>query len=290
VAEGDEPEVDTFCVMGDYFRVMQIPLRSGRTLAETDREDQPLVAAINESLARQYFAHQNPIGQRVRWARASGPPKWMTIVGVVGDVKQYSLAQPATPAIFTPFAQSDEPWRRWMSVVVRTPGSTAGVIPALKAQVWSLDNQIPLNRIQSMDELLQITFAERRFNMFLLALFAGLALTLAAVGIYGVMSYSVSQRTREFGIRMAVGAESGEVLKMVMEQGVRLAALGVVVGIIGAVAFTRLMAGLLFGVTPTDPVTIAAVVLLMFAVVLLACFVPARRATKVDPMVALRYE
>jgi predicted permease len=290
VAEGDEPEVDTFCVMGDYFRVMQIPLRTGRTLTEMDRENQPLVAVINEALARQHFAHQNPIGQRVRWGHESGPPRWMTIVGVVGDVKQYSLDQPASPAIFTPFAQSNEAWRRWMGVVVRTTGLPARLIPALKSQVWSLDNQIPLNRIQSMDDLLQQSLAERRFNMLLLGLFAVLALTLAAVGIYGVMSYGVSQRTHEIGIRMAVGAGRRDVLKLVMRQGARLAATGVAAGVLGALALTRLMRSLLFGVTPTDPATFAAVVLLIVAVVLLACFVPARRATKVDPMVALRYE
>ena len=290
VAEGDQPEVDTFCVMGDYFRVMQIPLRAGRILTDTDREDQPLVAVVNEALARQYFAHQNPIGQRIRWGHESGSPRWMAIVGVVGNVKQYSLAQPAFPAVFTPFAQSNEAWRRWMAVVVRTPGQSAGLVPTLKAQVWSLDNQIPLNRIQSMDELLQMSLAERRFNMLLLALFAGLALTLAAVGIYGVMSYSVSQRSHEIGIRMAIGADRRDVLTMVMGQGARLAAMGVTGGILGAFALTRLMGSLLFGVTPTDPATFAAVVLLMVAVILLACFVPARRATKVDPMVALRYE
>jgi len=290
VAEGDQPEVDTFCVMGDYFRVMQIPLHAGRALADADREDQPLVAVINEVMARKYYAGENPIGQRIRWGHEAGPPRWMTIVGVVGDVKQYSLAQPAEPAVFTPFAQSNESWRRWMGVVVRTPGASAGLIPALKAQVWSLDNQIPLNRIQSMDELLQLSLAERRFNMLLLGLFAGLALTLAVVGIYGVMSYSVSERTHEIGIRMAVGAGRSDVLKMVMGQGARLAGLGVAIGILGAIALTRLMTSLLFGITPTDPATFIAVAVLMVAVVLLACFVPARRATKVDPTVALRYE
>jgi putative ABC transport system permease protein len=290
VAEGDQPEVDSSCVMGDYFHLMQIPLRAGRTLKDTDRENQPLVAVINEAMARKYFAHQNPVGQRIRWGHAEGPPRWMTIVGVVGDIKQYSLAQSAFPAVYTPFAQSDEAWRRWMSLMVRSPIASPELIPALKSQVWSLDNQIPLNRVQSMDELMQLSLAERRFNMLLLGLFAGLALTLAAVGIYGVMSYSVGQRTHEIGIRMAVGAERRDVLRMVMGQGARLAALGVAMGILGAIALTRLMSSLLFGVTPTDPATFVAVVLLMVAVVLLACFVPAHRATKVDPMVALRYE
>ena len=290
VSAGDEPEVDTFCVMGDYFRVMQIPLRAGRTLTAIDREGQPLTAVINEALAHQYFPHQNPIGRRIRWGRDIGPARWMTIVGVVGDVKQYSFSQPAYPAVFTPFAQSDEAWRRWMSVVVRMPDSSGTLIPAVKRQIWSLDSQIPLNQIKSLDELLDLSFAERRFNMFLLALFAGLAIILAAVGTYGVMSYSVTQRTHEIGIRMAVGARSSDVLRLVMKQGAHLAAVGLAAGILGAFALTRLMIGLLFGVTPIDPATFAAVALLMMAVVFVACFVPARRGMRMDPMAALRYE
>jgi putative ABC transport system permease protein len=290
VPAGDEPMVDTFCVMGDYFGVMQIPLRAGRTLTGLDRENQPLVAVINESLARQFFAHENPLGQRIRWGRDTGPPRWMTIVGVVRDVKQYSLAEPAYPAVFTPFTQSDEAWRRWMSVVVRMPQSSASLIPAVKGQIWSLDSQIPLNRIQSMDELLGVSLAERRFNMLLLGLFAGMAMTLAAVGIYGLLSYSVSQRTHEIGVRIAVGACRHDVLKLVIAQGVRLAAVGLAAGVLGALTLTRLMRSLLFAVTANDPATFAAVALLMMGMVLLACFVPARRAMKVDPMVALRHE
>jgi putative ABC transport system permease protein len=294
VAAGDEPEVDTFCVMGDYFRVMQIPLRAGRALTDLDREDKPLVAVINQALARQYFPGQNPIGQRIRWARETGPARWMTIDGVAADVKQYSLAQPAYPAVFTPFAQSNETWRRWMSVVVRLPdavsSSDGGPIPALKRQIWSLDSEIPLNRIQSMDELLHLSFAERRFNMFLLGLFAALATILAAIGLYGIMSYGVSQRTHEIGIRMAIGARRGDVLKMVMGQAARLAVAGLAAGILGIFALTRLMSSLLFGVTPTDPVTLATVILSMMAIMLLACFIPVRHAMKVDPLTALHDE
>jgi putative ABC transport system permease protein len=285
---GDEPEVDTFCVMGDYFRVMQIPLRAGRTLRDTDGEGQPLVAVINEALARQYFAGQNPVGRRIHWARESGAPRWMTIAGVVADVKQYSLAQPASPAVFTPFAQSNEEWRRWMSVVARMRDSSANAIAAVKREVWSLDSEIPLNRIQSMDEMVRLSLAERRFNMFLLGLFAALAMVLAAVGLYGVLSYGVSQRTHEIGIRMAVGARRADVLKLVMGQAARLAGVGLAVGVVGAFGLTRWMTSLLFGVTPTDPGTLATVVLLMMGVVLVACLIPARRAVKIDPMAALR--
>ena len=177
-----------------------------------------------------------------------------------------------------------------MSVVVRMPQLSAGLFPAAKGQIWSLDGQIPLNRIQRMDELLDLSLAERRFNMSLLGLFAGMAMILAAVGIYGLLSYSVSQRTHEIGVRMAVGARRRDVLKLVMGQGARLAAVGLAAGVLGALALTRLMASLLFGVTATDPATFATVALLMMAVALLACFVPARRAMRVDPMVALRHE
>jgi putative ABC transport system permease protein len=175
-------------------------------------------------------------------------------------------------------------------VVVRMPQSSASLIPAVKGQIWSLDSQIPLNRIQSMDELLGVSLAERRFNMLLLGLFAGMAMTLAAVGIYGLMSYGVSQRTHEIGVRIAVGARRHDVLKLVIAQGVRLAAVGLAAGVLGALTLTRLMRSLLFAVTANDPATFAAVALLMMGVVLVACFVPARRAMKVDPMVALRHE
>jgi putative ABC transport system permease protein len=198
------------------------------------------------------------------------------------------VAVPASPAVFTPFAQSNEEWRRWMSVVARMRDSSANAIAAVKREVWSLDSEIPLNRIQSMDEMVRLSLAERRFNMFLLGLFAALAMVLAAVGLYGVLSYGVSQRTHEIGIRMAVGARSADVLKLVMGQAARLAGVGLAVGVVGAFGLTRWMTSLLFGVTPTDPGTLAAVVLLMMGVVLVASLIPVRRAVKIDPMAALR--
>lgn len=287
---GAEPEVDTFCVMGDYFRVMQIPLRAGRALTDMDREDHPLVAVINQAMARQLFAGQDPVGQRIRWARDTDPSRWMTVVGVVGDVKQASLAAPAYPAVFTPFSQSNEAWRRWMSVVVRAADNSASLLPATKKQIWSLDSGIPVDHVSGMDAILAKSLSERRFNMTLLTLFAGLAASLAFVGIYSVMSYTVSQRTHEIGIRMAVGARRADVLKLIMSQGALLAAVGLAAGILCGFAVTRVMTSLLFDVTPTDPVAIAAATLVMLVMVLLACYFPARRAIGIDPTQSLRYE
>ncbi|HKV29316.1 MAG TPA: ABC transporter permease [Candidatus Acidoferrales bacterium] len=290
VPVGDEPEIQSLSVMGDYFRVMQIPIRAGRDFTDMDRKGQPLVAIINEAAARQFFPRENPLGARVDWARREGPHQWTTIVGVAADVKHSGLNQPTDPAVYEPFPQSDEEWRRWMSLAIRTRGASAGLVEEVKKQVWSLDSQIPVSKVQSMDDLLAVSLAEQRFNMILLGAFAGLALVLAAVGIYGVMAYTVSQRTHEIGIRMALGAQQSDVMQQVMKQGTTLALAGIVIGLLGATAVTRLMASLLFDVKPTDPLTFASVAIVLAIVALAACYVPARRAMRVDPMTALRYE
>jgi putative ABC transport system permease protein len=286
---GTEPMVQTISVMGDYFRVMQIPLRAGRDFTPLDREDQPLVAVVNEEFVRQYFPHEDPIGQRVRWARDT-EPHWMNIIGVVGDVKHFGLNQPAEPAVYSPFSQSNEAWRRWMSIVIRTRGASVVLLSEVKRQIWSLDNQIPASNASTMEELMSLSLAQQRFNMLLLGLFAALALILAAVGIYGAMAYAVNLRTHEIGIRTALGAQRRDVLRLVMGDGAKIALFGIVIGIAGALALTRLMAGLLFEVKPTDPATFAAVAILLALVALAACYIPARRALRVDPLVALRYE
>jgi putative ABC transport system permease protein len=290
VAVGSEPEAQTLAVMGDYFQVMRIPLRAGRDFTALDREGQPLVAIVNEQMAREFFPRENPLGARIHWARDEGPPHWMTIIGVVGDVKHSGLNQPTDPAVYTPFSQSDERWRRFMTLAIRTRGATSGLVEEVKKQIWSLDNQIPASDVRTMDELMSVSLAQQRFNMLLLGLFAALALILAAVGIYGAMAYAVSQRTHEIGIRTALGAQRRDVLRLVMGDGAKIALFGVVIGIAGALALTRLMAGLLFEVKPTDPATFAAVAILLALVALAACYIPARRAMRVDPMVALRYE
>jgi predicted permease len=290
VAVGGEPLVQTLSVMGDYFHVMQIPLRAGREFTPLDREGQPLVAIVNEEIVREFFPHEGPIGVRICWAGDAGPPRWMTVIGVVGDVKHSGLNQPADPAVYEPFSQSDERWRRFMTLVIRARDASPGLVEEVKNQIWRLDSQIPVSDVHAMDELIAVSLAQQRFNMLLLGLFAALAVILAAVGIYGAMAYAVNQRTHEIGIRTALGAQRRDVLRLVMRDGAKIALFGIASGIAGALALTRLMASLLFEVKPTDPATFAAVAILLALVALAACYIPARRAMRVDPMVALRYE
>jgi len=290
VAVGGEPEVQTLSVMGNYFHVMQIPLRAGREFTPLDREGQPLVAIVNEEMVREFFPHEDPIGVRIRWAGDTGLPRWMTVIGVVGDVKHSGLNQPTDPAVYTPFSQSDEAWRRFMTLAIRARDASPGLVEEVKRQIWSLDGQIPVGDVHAMDELIAVSLAQQRFNMLLLGLFAALALILAAVGIYGAMAYAANQRTHEIGIRTALGAQRRDVLRLVMRDGARIALFGIASGIAGALALTHLMASLLFEVKPTDPATFAGVAILLAFVVLAACYIPARRAMRVDPMVALRYE
>ena len=290
IVKGEEPELYSRAVMGDYFKVLGIPLLQGRALTRDDRAETPAVGVINESMARQYFREGNPIGARIRWARNEGVD-WITIVGVVGNVRHFGLANSEEPAIYTPFAQSGQDWKRWSEFVVRMPGkATPALVSQLKRMVWKVDPSLPVTQVRSMSEVMSVSVAEQRFNTLLLAIFAGVALLLASVGLYGVLAFTVAQRTREIGIRMALGAQAGDILRLVLRQGLTLSLLGVAAGICVSLAGTRVLAGLLYGVAPTDPATFAALALVLVAVALAACFVPARRAMKVDPMVALRYE
>jgi putative ABC transport system permease protein len=289
LAKGEEPDVQTVSIEGNYFRVMQIPLLAGRDFTPLDNETAPLTGIVNESLARRFFQGENPIGKRVRWAR-DPDPNWITIIGVVGDVKHFGLDDAEQPALYTPYTQSNRAWKRWLNLVIRgqnEPGSLAG---AVKQRIWRIDPKIPVTKVLTMGELMRGSVGARRFNMLLLSIFAAVAMLLSAVGIYGVISYAVTQRTHEIGIRVALGAQSRDVLRLVMGHGMKLIIAGLVIGNLASIALTRLMKGLLFNISATDPGTFVGVASLLMIVALLACYLPARRAIRVDPMVALRYE
>jgi putative ABC transport system permease protein len=289
LSAGEEPDVQTRSVEGDYFRVMQIPLLAGRDFTPQDNENAPLVGIINQSLARRFFREENPLGKRVRWAR-DDQPNWITIVGVASDIKHFGLDEAEEPALYTPYPQSLRAWKRWMNLVVRSEGDPSALAQAVKSRVWRVDGQIPVTRARTMIEVMGASVEARRFNMLLLGVFAAVAMLLAAVGIYGVISYSVTQRTREIGVRIALGARPRDVIGMVVGRGMLLTAVGAAAGVALSLALTRLISGMLFGVGARDPLTFTLVSLLLVGVALLACYIPARRASKVDPMVALRYE
>jgi len=287
---GSEPDAETNLISPGYFETLHIPLLKGRDFKLVDRSGSPLVAIVNESMARQYWPGQDPLGTRIRYARAS-EVKWMVVVGVVADVKASGLDQPGDPTIYTPIFQKQEEWRRWATIAIRS----AGVPPmqlaaAMKQQVWKFDAQLPLVQVQPLSWYLEESLAERRFNTFLLSILAAMALVLAMVGLYGVISYTVSLRTREFGIRVALGAVPSDILGIVLGGAMRMIGTGAVIGLIAAFAVTRILSGFLYQVSSRDPLTFTATTVLLVAVALLATYVPARRATKVDPMVALRYE
>jgi putative ABC transport system permease protein len=289
LAPGEEPELNVRSVGGDYFRTMEIPLLAGRDFSHQDKIDTPIVGLVNDSFVREYFPNQSPIGARIMWARQN-PPNWMTIIGVVGDVRHFGLARPEEPAFYYSYSQLDQPWKRWMYLVVRSNLDTAQLAQQVKAQVWKLDNKIPVTRVEPMTGVISASMAAQRFNMLLMTIFALTALVLSAVGIFGVISHSVTRRSHEIGIRMALGAGRRNVLGLVIRQGMTLAVAGAAIGFGAALALTRLLSSLLFGVTAIDPLVFIGSPLLLLFTGLLACYIPARRATRVDPMITLRYE
>jgi predicted permease len=271
----------------EYFRVMEIPLLQGREFTREDVASTPRVTIISEAMARIYFPNQNPIGKRLIFGFPPNGEAPREIIGVVGNVRDVELRQAPAAMMYVPFAQA--PF--WGTVVVvRTNLSVAAVAEAIQRDAHAIDKDLPVTDIGAIPQLVDATLEQPRFQTLLLGLFSGLALTLAAVGIYGVISYSVIQRTHEIGIRMSLGAQPSQVLRLVMGQGAKLALAGIVVGIAAALALTRLMRSLLFEVSPADPLTFAGIAVLLVAVALAACYIPARRAMRVDPMTALRYE
>jgi putative ABC transport system permease protein len=289
VAPGTEPNADYRTISVNYFRAAGIRLVKGREFTARDKADAPDVIIVNEELARRFFAGEDPLGKRLQIATER--TRFREIVGVVADAKLARLDAKADPAIYVPHAQNTWPHAlRSSFVVVRTSGDPHGLSAAVRGELRAIDPSLAVTQVRTMEEIIGESLAPRRFSAALLAVFAALAGALAAVGIYGVMAYSVAERRHEIGIRMALGARRSEIVRMVLAGGGRLAAVGVVIGLIGAAALTRLMAGLLYGVGASDPPTFALAALVLAGVALAACLVPARRATKVDPMVALRSE
>jgi predicted permease len=283
---GDEPGADIRVADPGYFPAMSIPLIAGRVFTEHDNAGSARVVLINETLARKFWSDENPVGKRITM-KDWGPPLTGEIVGVVGDVKGNGLDTAVGPMIYWPYYQFGQIFNH---MVVRTDGDPLRLASAVKSQIWSVDKDQPVSRIQTMDQIRSASVARRRLYVVLLGVFAWIALLLAATGIYGVVSYSVTQRTREIGIRVALGAERVDVLRLILAQAAKLALAGEVIGFLVARGLTRLMASMLFGIGAADPLTFASVAILLTAVALAACYIPARRAMRVDPMVALRYE
>lgn len=289
VAVGAESiEVPLDSVTTNYFKVMGIPLIEGREFDEHDLPTSPPVAIINQTFARRFFPNEDPIGKRYMYG-SPGPDNnsWITIVGVVGDMRRTGFDRPVRPETFLPEGQNPD---NALTIVARTNGDPAALAGGLRNEVWAIDKDQSVYDVKTMRQVLSEMLSQRRFNMLLLGIFAAVALTLAAVGIYGVMSYAVAERTHEIGLRMALGAQTGDVLSLIVRQGMLLAGTGLVVGLVASFGLTRLMTSLLYGVSATDPLTFIAIPVVLTGVALGACLVPARRAIKVDPMVALRYE
>ena len=284
---GQPPDIGYTMVRGDWFRALRIPLIAGRTFDETDLPDGPRVATINEAAARAYFPKGNAVGSRVR----IGPnPRAapVTIVGVVGDMRDASNSTAPAPTIYDDARQNT--WWPSLSLVVRTTGDPLVAMPAIRAAVRAADPTLALRDVVTLDEVIGESLSARRFALGLAACFAALALLLAAVGIYGVLAYTVNARTREFGVRLALGATAADVMRLVLRQGLGWSLAGLAFGIAGALAFGRLLAGSLYGVEATDTATFVSVALGLGLVVVLACIVPATRATRVDPIDSLRSE
>jgi putative ABC transport system permease protein len=276
-----------YSVSPNYFRAMGIPLLRGRLFTELDTKGALRVAIINSTMAKRYFPNEDPIGKRIQLAGMlnSDPEVYREIVGIVGDVKSDGLSRETSPQTYEPYTQET---LHFMTLVARTAGDPTGLDEAIRREVLQLDKEQPIFSSETLDSLIAKSTGDQRFSMMLLGVFAAAAIALASVGLYGVMSYACAQRTHEVGIRMALGAQRRDVLGLILRQGLLLTLSGIAIGLIAAWAATRLLINMLYGVSATDLPTFAGVSLLLIGVALFACYIPARRATKVDPMVALR--
>jgi len=276
-------------VSTDYFRTMNIPIVQGRAFNEHDTETAPLVMIVNKALARRDFPNEDPVGKRINLGNkdSKGQPVWWEIVGIAANVRSLELREEATPEFYLSALQDSF---TNMFAVVRTSVEPTGVAGSIRRAAAEVDKSAAVSDVRTMENIVSEAVTQPRLNLFLLGLFSGIALLLSAAGIYGVTAYGVTQRTHEFGIRIALGAQVGDVLRMILKQGMLLISVGTAIGLLASFALTRLLRTLLFGVSVTDPLTFVAITLLLTLVALLACYIPARRATKVDPLVALRYE
>jgi putative ABC transport system permease protein len=285
----DFPHGSRWLASEDYFETMGIRLVRGRFFDAHDTADAQPVAIVDETLARKYWGTEDPVGKRISFEGPDNHPRWREVIGLVGHVRNEGLEGESRGEYYAPYAQATGGGPN-LFIVVRTDGDPASLAPSVRGAIASVDRDLPVFRVATMEQMVSDSLAQRRFSMLLFGIFAALALVLAVVGLYGVMSYAVAQRTHEIGLRMALGAQGSDVLRMVVGQGMGLVAVGLGIGLLGALALTRLMSSLLYGVSAADPLTYAGIAILLGAVALLASYVPARRATKVDPMVALRYE
>jgi putative ABC transport system permease protein len=293
---GESPVATFRAVYPGYFRTMRVPVLSGRELSEADNGSVPDVVLINDYMARHYWPGESPIGKRITFDDPQKNPSWATVVGVVKNTVRSNWINPAEEEVFVPYLQSKQYLQNpsgpfaYLTLVVRTAGDPANLASEIQGAIHSIDRNVPISEVQTMEQVVTKATGESRFYPTLLSAFACVALVLAAVGIYGVMSYSVSRRIHEMGIRMALGAQREDVLKLVVWHGVLLAIAGIAVGMAGALALTRLMSGLLYGTKPADPATFITAVVVLGLVAIVSSYIPARRAAKVDPMTALRYE
>jgi len=288
---GEQPVAGMRGIMGDYFAALGVPLKAGRMFTAADREGTMPVAIVNEAFARRWWPGRSAIGRQVR---EFGGDSWRTVVGVVADIKHAGPAAEARPEVDLPYAQLDPGfltrWSRGVTLVMAGGLPASALVPLARARLAALDATMPMTNVQSVASLASDVVAQPRFRTALLGGFAALALALATVGVFGVLSYFVTQRTAEIGIRMALGAQAGDVVRLVVGHGIVLAAIGIAIGLVAAVPFTRLMQDLLFEVKPTDAATFVAVGVVLTAVAAIASYIPARRATRVDPVTALRAE
>jgi len=283
---GQEPSVHLTVVTSEYFKVLDIALRRGRLLTRGDDSRAPPVALINETMARRFWPNEDAVGRKFT-ARFTGPPVTHEVIGVVADVRRAGLDEPPRPSVYVPHPQSPT---GSMAFVIRTASDPLAMLPAVKERIWSLNKTLPIYSTATLDGLLAESLKERRFNLLLLACFAVTALSLAAVGVYGLMSHATSERTQEIGLRLALGAGSGDILTLVLRHGALLTLAGVAAGVALAAALTRVLSSMLFGVSSSDLPTFVAVVAIVIAVAGVACYLPARRAVRIDPLVALRME